>query len=570
MATIPDITSLTPEEIRRLKLKAQAARWNLAKQKARYGDPIDYIRLQWPGVILDEWQERELREFFRPQVRECYIKGNTGCGKGAFIAISVCLFYDLFPDSVTILTRDSFDTAKKVLFKEVAKWFGMMALPPPHKAPTSDKIEDPANSGHYIRVSNPGSDEGFSGIHAPNVLFVFDEATADVLEDRYGLADTQATKFIATSNPRNTFGSFRMGFPLGSPNVTQTIPGTFGLRRVVTIGGMDCMNVRLKRLKVPVGPRGGIEIDGQKFDHGQPIPNELFEKVKPIIPGQTTYDQYLGILIHPNPDHVNCYAHGMFPDEDPEKQIISLSWLADCFAFHARFHRVYTYFKRRHRPRTIIDRYFPVEALGLDVAASDDGDESVLTIGGSLGIREQWATQFSDTTALVEWVFDVMLDHFGIRLEKSGLPIAVDMDGIGKGVGDMLKKRGCRVVEIHGAASPEANKGRYLNKRAEGYGELADRINPKGKWAGQKFAIPQDDRLIQELLSHQKIFSKGDSLKFRVTPKEPKPGVKDVVSVKQQIGRSPDRSDSAVYFYRALCSQPEAGLADWLKSGAFG
>lgn len=568
--TTPEIPRMTPEEIRRARINAEAANWNLAKLRARQGDPIDYIRLQWPGIILDDWQIRELKEFFRPEVRECYIKGNTGCGKGAFIGICVCLFFDLFPDSVIILTRDSFDTAKKVLFKEVVKWFKGMALKPPHKPPTADKIEDAFNDGHYIRVSNPGSDEGFSGIHAPNVLFVFDEATADVLEDRYGLADTQATKFIATSNPRNIFGNFRMGFPLGAPNVTQTIPGTFGLRRVATIGGKDCMNVRLKRLKVPVGPRGGIEIDGRMFDHGEPIPLPYYEKVKPIIPGQTTYDQYLGILIHPNPDHVNCYAHGMFPDEDPEKQVVSLSWLTEPHAFHARFQKVYEYFKRRHKPRSILDNYFRIEALGLDVAASDDGDESVLTIGGSLGIREQWAMKFSDTTELVEWVLEVMIDHFGIRLEKSGLPIGVDMDGVGKGVGDMLKKRGCRVIEIHGAASPDVGKERYANKRAEAYGEFADRINPAGRWKGQKFAVPAVERLTHELIVHQKIFRKGDSFKFRVTPKEPKPGIKDVISVKQQIGRSPDRSDSAVYFYRALCSGPESNLADWLKSGAMG
>ena len=567
MPNLFDAIQMTPDEIRRLKIKAEAARWIIAKENARNGDPVPYIRLQWPGVILDEWQERELQEFFRPEVRELYIKGNTGSGKGAFIALVVCLFYDLWEDARVVLTRDSKDTAKKILFAEVAKWFRAMAMKPEGKL-TAEKIQHPVYEQHVIAVSNPATGEGFSGVHTPHVLFVFDEATAPILEKRFELADTQATKFLATANPRTIAGCFRKAFPSGSPNVTQTIVGPFGLRRLVTIGGKDCKNVREKRLKIPVSPPGGIQIIGRWFPAGETIPADYFEQVRPIIPGQTCYDQFVGLCQHPDPNFVNCYAHGMFPDEDPEKQLISLSWLEAPNQFWKRFDRVWQHFRRRNKARSILNSYFRVEALGLDVAASTDGDESILTVGGSLGIRGQWAKRFRDTTELVDWVSEIVSEQFGIDLEKSGLPIAVDMDGVGKGVGDMLRRRGCRVVEIHGGSTSEVNTDLYANKRAESYGELAARLDPSGAWKGQTFALPEDYRLAEELIAHQKIFVSKDAMRFRVTPKEPVPGVKDVLSVKQQIGRSPDRSDSAVYFYRALVAAGGFDISAWLKAGA--
>lgn len=562
----------SPELVEEIRRQGEAARWELARRKALRGDVLDLVLLQWPGVVLDNWQKTELCEFFKPEVRDCFIKGNTGCGKGAYTAIVVCLYFYLHKDAAIVLTRDSEATARKILFGEVKKWFRQMSNRP-ESIILTDQIVDPANKeGHFVRVSNPKTGEGFSGVHGPHVLFVFDEATAPVLEDRYKLADTQATKFLALANPRTMAGNFRNAFPRGSVDITQTIAGSSGWRRLVTVGGADCMNVREKRLENPVGPLGGIEIDGRRFVHGESIPPEFYEKAKPILPGQTCYDTWLNLCAKPDPHFVAIFAHGRFPDEDPEMRLYSFAWFARHQEFYARFDRVWERMKRRFKARKILNRYFPVEGGALDVAASSDGDDSCLTVGGRKGVRKQFAVKFKDTTKLVDWVFEIFDLQFGIDLAGSRIPIAVDVDGVGKGVGDMLAKRGVWVVEIHSGATSDTDPLRYANKRAESYGEQARRLDPAGDFAETPFAIPagsEGDKLIEELMAHEKVFVAKDATRFRVTPKSPIPGVKDVISVKQKIGRSPDRSDSLVYFHRALQALPARNLSQWLEDGAF-
>lgn len=559
-------------EVERVRRLGEAARWELARRRALRGDVIDLVLLQWPGVVLDDWQKRELCEFFRPEIRDCFIKGNTGCGKGAFTAIVVCLYFYLHDDAAIVLTRDSESTARKILFGEVKKWFRRMSNRP-DSVILGDQVIDPAaREEHFIRVSNPKSGEGFSGVHGPHVLFVFDEATAAVLEDRYKLADTQATKFLALANPRTTAGNFRNAFPRGSVDLTQTVPGPTGLRRLVTVGGADCMNVREKRLENPVGPIGGIEINGRRFAHGESIPSDFYELVKPILPGQTCYDTWMGHCAKDDPHFVAIFAHGRFPDEDPLMRLYSFAWFADHQAYHARFNRVWERMKRRHRPRKILNGYFPIEGAGLDVAASSDGDDSCLTVGGRKGIRGLYTVKFSKTDKLVDWVIETFDDQFGIDITRERIPVAVDVDGVGKGVGDMLARKGVWVIEIHSGSTSEVDPTRYANKRAEAYGEFARRLDLVGDYAGQMFAIPggkEGDALIEELMAHEKLFVAKDATRFRVTPKSPIPGVKDVISVKQKIGHSPDRSDSVVYFYRALQALPNRNLMEWVDAGAF-
>lgn len=572
MSTAPELD--LPERIQ-LSTKSEAAKILLAIRKARKGDPIPLVELLWGDfIILDEWQERELREFFSGTIREMFIKGNTGCGKGAFIGLVVCLYYVIFKDARIVLTRDSKETAVSILFAEVCKWWNKMRFKPQARI-LADKIQDVADLQHIIEVRNPGSGEGFSGAHSPHTLFVFDEATAAVLEEakpgeqsRYDLADTQCTHFLACANPRTTSGRFRESFPSDDPNKTQTIPGRYGNRRLVTVGGKDCMNVRLKCLSQAISPIGGIEIKGQFFKAGEPIPDEYYRHCKPIIPGQTCYDTYMGHKANPDPNFAMIFADGNFPDADPEKQLIVGHWLEASKDRWRRFNAAWAKVRRRHRLRKLLEGYFPVEALALDVAASADGDETCLTVGGTRGIRKQHVIQERDTTKAVQWVLLTMRSEYGIDLPKSGLPIAVDMDGVGKGVGDMLKELGCNVIEIHGAATPEVSPESYFNKRAESYGEFAKRYDPAGTFAGQPFLLPTDEWLTKELCAHEKLYVKRDAMKFRVTPKSPVPGVKDVVTVKQKIGRSPDRSDSAVYFYRALQAK-DSTLQDWFDAGAF-
>jgi len=142
------------------------------------------------------------------------------------------------------------------------------------------------------------------------------------------------------------------------------------------------------------------------------------------------------------------------------------------------------------------------------------------------------------------------------------------MDGLGWGVGGILRKQGVRVIEFRGGSASEIDPKEYANKRAEAYGEVAKRLDPDGLWRSVPFAIPDDPELRAELTAPEKIYIGKDGLKYRITPKQSKPNVKDVQSIHKKLKRSPDKGDSLVYFNCGLKDKGQ-DLGDWLESGAF-
>ena len=564
----------------------------LAYEEAREGNPFRLIEQQWGKIfwaeevledperltrhkgrylIIDNCQREIIWAMADPSIREVYVKGNTGCGKGFSIAVSVCLYYAMWDDARVTLTRDSFKPAVTMLFAEVSRWWRRMAHPPARVEVQTTGLIHLDRREHAVVVASPMADEGFSGAHGEHVLFVFDEATAPVLEDRFKLADTQAKKFLAAANPRTTSGAFRRAFDLADdPNINQTVLGPYGLRRLLTVDGSDILNVKAKRLSRPVAPQNGIEIAGRKFRHGETIPPEFFRHVKELIPGQTCYDEFLGHCANPSREWVLCMAHGRFPNEDPETQLIARKWLAEPRKYWGRLEamRRRVLDRKTNLARAIFEKLFPLQALGLDVAGSMNGDETVLTTGGEKGIYSQHAVQLDDATKVAEWVIKLVADEYRVDLTKSRIPICVDIDGIGWGVAGILRKMGCNVIEFRGNDASDVDPKRYKNKRAEAYGELATRLDPNDRFAALPFAVPDDETLVAELCAPEKVFS-ADGLSFGITSKRKVPGRKDQLpTVMDKLGRSPDRGDSAVYFYRGLQAK-EVDLSVWLSSGAF-
>lgn len=578
-------------EAEKVNLK-RAAKLLVAYELARRGNPIPLIELQWGKVfraheiladpdclnrhegrylILDDCQYEIIAATLDPLIREVYVKGNTGCGKGFSLAIAVCCYFAMHDDAKVILTRDSYDPAVKTLFGEVSRWWKKMAFPPSGIEVQTTALVHLGRREHAVNVASPMRPEGFMGQHGEHVLFVFDEATASVLEDRFKQADTQCKKFLALGNPRTTSGAFRRAFDgADDPNINQTVLGPYGRRRLITVDGADILNVRAKRLSKPIAPMGGIEINGRKYAHGETIPKEVFQQVRELIPAQTCYDEYLGHCANPNREWVLCMAHGKFPNEDPETQIIARKWLVQAKAFWNRIEQVRRRVLERKtdNARRIFDKLFPIQAFGLDVGGSLDGDPSILTAGGEKGIYAQHSVQLHDATELSDWVIKTAKDLFRIDLTRGIIPVCVDTDGIGWGVSGILRKLGCNVLEFRGNESSDVDPKKYTNKRAEAYGELGRRLDPEDQWKSIPFAIPECEILTAELCAPEKVFNR-DGLQFSITPKRKVPGRENQApTVMDKIGRSPDRGDSAVYFYRAL-QVKGMDLADWVNSGAF-
>lgn len=569
--------------------------FDITAQLARDGNPWPFIEWQWGQVlfaedvmadpelperlkadgerflIIDRFQFELISAVFDPTIREVYVKGNTGCGKGMSSAIAICVYYSIYHDARVVITRDSNDTAVTVAYGEVRAWWLRMADPPKNIEVQAEGLIDSTNRQHVLFVANPRSSEGFSGVHGPHILYWFDEATAEVLGPRFALADTQATKFLATANPRTVSGPFFRAFQLASdPDKTQTVRGPYGLRRLITADGEDMLNVRLQRLEHAVSPHGGITIEGTFYEAGEPIPRDVFEKVKRIVPGQTGYDVHQGHKQNPDPNWVLCFAHGKFPPEDAELQVVLRSWLVQPVEEWKEWRAIVARAEKHQGSAALklAREYCPIQALGLDVGASRKGDASILTLGGERGIAAQHEYKTTDAADLVAWIFRTV-ERYGVNLAAGGIPIGIDAVGVGWGVTGLLRERGVLVVEIKGNDTSDDPK-RYVNKRAEMYGEFGARVNPDGEYADQPFLLPDDEMLLAELVAPQKIFTtSGEGMAYKITPKRKVPGLTlKVETIEEKLGRSPDRGDSACYWWRAMQVRG-VDLSEWLDAGAF-
>lgn len=528
-----------------------------ARALCRDGNPFALIGLQWPEFLVDDpaeakyfggelgnpdnpclridyWQRDILSSFFDMRVREVFVKGCVGAGKGTASSLIFNLAYDVWDNCRIILTSTTHKHAKDTIFAEVVKWRLKMRYPLPGNVLGEGIFRTPQ---HQMMVSNPLQGEAFSGKHGEMIVFGFDEASG-VPNTLYTQSLNQFHKIVALSNPRTQHGWFRGGFkPCRDPDETQTVQGQYGRRRCVTVSGLDCLNIKHERLETPVAPRGGIMVDGVFFEEGMDIAPELRPFIKPLIPNQSDLSRYRGLLGDPDPREIDVKAHGKFPSEDITKQVILGSWLP----FHEYAHH----------------NNLRVDAFGLDVAAFHD--ENVLTAGGRDGLlkihRYRNPNALRDrkhTMKVVAWTIRVAKEEYGINLRQGRVPICVDMDGIGKGVGDRLEELGVWVIAFYGNAASEVAPRRYANLRAEAYGELGRRLDNHGPWGNTPWAIPVDDRLAEELCAPEKIYDSSGE-RFHLSPKSRQHGMSDkVVTVKEKIGRSPDTGDSTVYMFHAV------------------
>lgn len=490
-----------------------------------------------PVLRLDWWQRIILAGIFDVTISEVFIKGCTGAGKGASIGIANCLWYDVHEECRCTLTSRDYDHAALGIFGEVKQWFVKMRFPADANV-LGESIG--RHERRYINIKNPAQSnatagEAFSGHHGKATMYTADEATA-VADTIFENMEKNARMIIALANPRTLAGRFRDAYrPLGvNENRIAVTNGSLGNRLCVTVAGLDCANVRFGRLKNPVAPAGGVEIAGKQYRAGDKISDEHHALVKPLIPSQIDLVQYRGILAKSDPRLVDVFAHGKFPKEDPDKQVILRSWLQS----HIEAHKAAT-----EKPAA--------EAFALDVARSVDGDKSCLAAGGEAGVNSLAYQQYSDINKLCGWVLSHVREQFRVELSQGRHPITVDCDGLGAGAVDILRAAGAWVIEYHGNGTSEVDPKIYGNTRAEAYGVLGRRLNPDDRWRGRPWAIPDLPELHEELCAPEKEYS-ADALRFHLTPKNTAPGRENVVSIKKKLGRSPDSGDAVVMLFHGV------------------
>ena len=566
---------------------------DLAIERARLGDVEWFLTLAWgplltedellaghDGQFIDEFGLDLIRSGMSPKIRKVWCKGNTGCGKNHAAAKWAVAYYTAWPDSKIIVTRDTYDQAKLKMWGEIDLWLGKSRIKPRGNI-RNDGISD--GTQHFIIVANPATDEGFSGAHTQggHVALLGDEATA-LRPGIFKMADTQTQKQIFIFNPRVASGPCRQAFPKGErADITQTVRGRFGYERLITIGGTDLANVRHKRLEMPIVPDGGMVIDGKQYEAGAELDDATFDRVKRLVPGQTCYDKWVGIMSNPDGNYVRTFGLGKFPEEDTERQVVAGSWLDRATQRHERWHRLYRRASGKHRPGEaswkrpqrrhaamlrLLAKLCPVTAVGVDPAGSDQGDETSAAFGGRLGVRKQVQERIVEVEELFAWLLQQAKET---GADPKALTWGIDPTGVGHGLCSLFRTRGYRVLECWGSKSV-LDADRFKNDRVARVMLLGERINPEAERGRLPFGLPADDLLAEELLAYEKFRVAGDG-KWDVTPKrgktikvEANDEVRQIEPIALQLGRSPDRADAVGYMLDAAMRGLNSSMASWL------
>ncbi len=547
---------------------ADDARLAECRQLCRDGNPFPLIALQWPNLViddpseakylegkigdtlnpclrLDKWQRMILLAFFDDGIRELMIKSATGCGKGAVASLACCLLYDVNDTLRLSLCGPTFTHAFSGVFAETADWFRQMRFP---QAKSDNSTTIASSSRHYIDIINPQRGQGgeaFSGQHSRDPRgrwVIFDEATS--AEDTWiENAYKNAYKIVCLANPRTIMGAFRNAFkPLGpdKENKSGVCMGILGKRLCVTIGGEDCLNVKHKRLKTPIAPPSGIAIGTTDYAPGERIRPADYELVKPLIPGQMDLTQFQAACSAKEAWKVRCYAFGMFPDEDPEAQVILSSWLP------------------RHTAHWHVNEKgssVPVNAFGLDVAHSLDGDCSSIAAGSSVGCTAIVSKQYPNYTEIAQWLLEYASGEHGIDLKQGQTPVCIDYGGgYGAGVGDWLEASGVWVIRSVPASRAQVMPEVYTNMRTEMWSLLGRRLNPADPCGAEPWALPDDEELHADMLHALRKWN-ADMTRHGLVSK---------LEVKESLGRSPDKGDSLALLFQAV--REMEGLDEWFRS----
>ena len=175
------------------------------------------------------------------------------------------------------------------------------------------------------------------------------------------------------------------------------------------------------------------------------------------------------------------------------------------------------------------------QAMGVDVAAGGR-DQSSWTVIDQFGIIEQIVKDTPHTMEIAGLTRQL--------IEQYQLPawhVAFDAGGGGKQIADRLEEQGFAVIVVHFGEAADARQA-YVNRRAELYGVLAACFDPERE-EGVFCLPPEGDELRAELnVLPLRYDSEG---RLVLPPKQPgRSGPTTEKSIRQLLGRSPDRADS--------------------------
>ena len=153
------------------------------------------------GVTPQDWQREVLQKIGKDQRSLCSVISGHGCGKSSCASwLMIWFLLTRYPVKI-VCTAPSASQLYDALFAEVKRW--IKELPAPIKSLLelkSDRIElasSPTEAFISARTSRAESPEAMAGVHAENVLLIFDEASA-IPEQVYVSAYSSMSSFNAS------------------------------------------------------------------------------------------------------------------------------------------------------------------------------------------------------------------------------------------------------------------------------------------------------------------------------------------------------------------------------------
>jgi hypothetical protein len=184
----------------------------------------------------------------------------------------------------------------------------------------------------------------------------------------------------------------------------------------------------------------------------------------------------------------------------------------------------------------------PMSQLGIDVARGGK-DSTVLVPRYAHWFAEPLkypGTATPDGFAIVQYVATMSNQGEGNvgHALPSGVPIAIDIIGVGSSPADILAANSFNVVPMNGAEGSDATdvtgKLRFANKRAEWWWKLREALDPN---SSEQLALPPGGEVLADLTAPRW------SMKARGIQLE------DKDDIRERLGRSPDVGDTIVYAY---------------------
>lgn len=434
--------------------------------------------------------------------RKVAVKAGHGVGKSWFAGRAVCHWLDVHPDgdAFAVTTAPTDPQVKAILWREIRVAHRRGGL----RGRVSENAEWKNVHGDLVGLGRKPSDhnaDAFQGLHARHLLAVLDEACGvpqQLWDAALSLTTTASSRLLAIGNPTNPAAHFA-AVCAGAPT-----DGTSGMSRlgwwVITISAFDSPNLTGEFVPSDVAANlTGVDyIDEARLAWGEGSPLWVAK------------------------------VEGQFP-LDASDGVVPWSWLQAC---------------------TVDDEVggplrVPVE-LGVDVGASDNGDESVIVCreGAHVSARV-WRVRTADS--------EVVVDETLAAIRMTGATsVKVDAIGAGHGVAGSLRRRAATEigwpVAVHAvmvsAAAPEPE--RFVNLRAWLWWGIARVYSQQRAWDLSAFAA-SEERVLLELSEPRYLERNG---RVQIEGKD---------EIRKRLGRSPDSADALLLaFYVPLDTVPVA------------